>query len=336
MTSTPLSCLVLLSLMRRIVVPWSKNTINRKRMHKLIAQVAKNLSEEANYYNNVLRPNKYQDKHKNKKHFHHTHNKKTLDRRQSYCSMASSVKATKGNYASPKVTTILEEQESGDEASASEQESVNLITLSDTGEESGQTADKEFAKQPKNRDLVPPIHLADLSLSLPATPTTAINRLKPDVQDRHEKIEQALLDLQDLGVTFGQVIREQEPSQDLNLSDLARKYRTPSNRLSKILRQDPRLFRDSYETSYDTQDQSNIEETRDTSTNQEEQGYDHTSSSSSTNDEASTSTNSSSSTSCGISQNISLPPVPDGTTGAAATNYWLVKGPIFNGRISGM
>ena len=237
--------------------------------------------------------------------------------------MASSTKAAKGNYSSPKVTTILEEQGSGDNASASEQESGNLITLSDTGKESGQMVDKEFAKQPKNRDLVPPIHLADLSLSLPATPTTAINRLKPDVQDRQEKIEQALLDLEDLGVTFGQVVREQEPLQDLNLSDLARKYRTPSNRLSTILRQDPHLFGNSYETSYDTQDQSNMEVTHDSSMNQEEQGHDDTSSSSSTSDEASTSTNSSSSTSYGDSCNISLPPVPDGATGAAATDYWL-------------
>ena len=66
-----------------------------------------------------------------------------------------------------------------------------------------------------------------------------------------------------------------------------------------------------------------MEVTHDSSTNQEEQGYDDTSSSSSTSDEASTSTNSSSSTSYGISHNISLPPVPDGATGAAATDYWL-------------
>ena len=84
-----------------------------------------------------------------------------------------------------------------------------------------------------------------------------------------------------------------------------------------------RLFGNSHETSYDTQDQSNMEVTHDSSLNQEEQGYDNTSSSSSTSDDASTSTNSSSSTSYGNSRNISFPPVLDGATGAAATDYWL-------------
>ena len=103
-----------------------------------------------------------------------------------------------------------------------EQESMNLITLSDTGEESGQILDKEFAKATQAQRFGTTNSFGGhLSFVAPYSYGTAINHLKPDIDEREEKIEQALLDLQNLGITFGQVTREEEPSQDLNLSDLA-------------------------------------------------------------------------------------------------------------------
>ena len=306
----------ILPVIKQYLGDYFPNTQDYKKVLQSIRSGRNNKNNKNNKKNN------YRNAHKNyKRDNDNNHPCKTHTHRHS--SQACMATATKVKTKTPKVQTIPEDEEFGNTiASTSDQGSVNLISFSDAGEE--QTPENnDFAVPPSDRNLVPPIHQDDaqsdqptephnhhdssydskprsFSFTLPSTPTTAIERIQPELLERNHKIEKALIELEQLGVQFGEEIGKER-----DIGALARSYRTPGQNVSY----------DSYDTSANLNTTQETNKTRSYDPHEDDYSSD---SSSSYNDSSNSSSSDDSSTS-----DISLPPAPDQASGVAATNYWI-------------
>ena len=130
-------------------------------------------------------------------------------RRASQAYMTST--KTKTKQKKPTVETIYEDQDSD----TNTQGSLNLISFEEQAETPAELTDQhpKFAIQPEDKNLQPPIE-TDLSVSLPPTPSSAVQRVQPEVIEKNIKIQKVLQDLQRLGVNIDAIVRhdKQEPT----------------------------------------------------------------------------------------------------------------------------